>query len=350
MKILILKPSSLGDVVQALPVARLLRLRFPGATLHWWVNADLAPLLEGDPDIARIVPFERRRWANPESIGRGVTALRRLRAERYEWVLDLQGLARSATLAWLVRGRLTVGLQDWREGAPALYDVSVPRPSPATHAVDWYLAVLRALEVPVDRPYEWLPLRPAAAAAVAARSDAPETLWIALQPGARWTNKRWPVERFAETAQRLLSGNPQCRIAVLGGSADRPLGAAIAAAGGSRVLDLSGRLTLPEMVEWIRRCAVLVTNDTGPMHVAAALGRPVVGIFGPTDPRRTGPYGQTDRILRVPMPCAPCLKPACHLAEPLACLTRISVEAVVGAVTARLSSPVPAPCPDPSAP
>lgn len=350
MKILILKPSSLGDVVQALPVARLLRLRFPGARLHWWVNADLAPLLEDDPDIARIVPFERRHWARPESIGRGINAIRQLRSERYDWVLDLQGLARSAALAWLARGRLTVGLEDWREGAPALFDVSVPRPSPTTHAVDWYLAVLRTLEVPVDRTFDWLPIRPGAAAAVAAQSGPPDSVWIALQPGARWRNKRWPADRFAETAQRLISENPHCRIAVLGGAADRPLGAGIAAVGGSRVLDLTGRLTLPEMVEWIRRCAVLVTNDTGPMHVAAALGRPVVGIFGPTDPRRTGPYGQTDQILRVPMPCAPCLKPSCHLEDPIACLTRIPVQSVVEAVTARLRSPVPAPCPDPSAP
>ncbi|MCW5558349.1 MAG: glycosyltransferase family 9 protein, partial [Verrucomicrobiae bacterium] len=302
MKILVLKPSSLGDVVQALPVARLIRQRFPRAEVHWWLNTELVPLLDGDPDIAQVIPFARKGWADPEAAARAFSAIRRLRAERYDWVLDLQGLARSAALAWVVRGGLTVGLQDWREGAPALFDIAVPRPSASAHAVDWYLAVLRTLEVPVHRDFVWMPVQPVAAAAVAARCEGPDTLWIALQPGARWENKRWPVERFAETARRLVAHHPQWRIAVLGGASDRPLGAAIASAAGPRVLDLTGRLPLPEMVEWIRRCAVMVTNDTGPMHVAAALGRPVVGIFGPTDPRRTGPYGQSDRTLRIPLP------------------------------------------------
>jgi len=349
MKILILKPSSLGDVIQALPVARLLRRHFRDATLHWWLNAELTPLLEGDPDIARIVPFARRGWAGPEAVLQAVAAIRRLRSERYDWVLDLQSLARSAALAWVVRGKMTVGLEDWREGAPALFDLAVPRASPTTHAVDWYLDVLRALKVPVHWNFEWMPVRPDAAASVAARAGRPDAVWIALQPGARWENKRWPVDRFAETARRILARDPRCRIAVLGGAADRVLGAAIAGAAGPGVLDLTGRLTLPEMVEWIRHSAVLVTNDTGPMHVAAALGCPVVGIFGPTDPRRTGPHGQTDATLQVPLPCAPCLKPGCRHSEPLACLTRIPVDYVVHAVLRHLErrgrTPIPAPCP-----
>jgi ADP-heptose:LPS heptosyltransferase len=101
------------------------------------------------------------------------------------------------------------------------------------------------------------------------------------------------------------------------------------------------------MVEWIRRCSLAVTNDTGPMHVAAALGKPVVALFGPTEPARTGPYGQLEHVLRLSLPCIPCQKATCHFAEPLACLTRLTPERVFAAVRVRLENPGPAPCPVP---
>jgi ADP-heptose:LPS heptosyltransferase len=105
-----------------------------------------------------------------------------------------------------------------------------------------------------------------------------------------------------------------------------------------RCLDLTGRISLPGMIEALRRMDLLVTNDTGPMHVAAALGKPVVALFGPTDPSRTGPYGQVESVLRAdpPPPCAPCLKAVCHHAEPLACLNGITPAQVASAVSARL--------------
>lgn len=346
MKILILKPSSLGDVVQALPVARLLRIRFPSAELHWWLNRELVPLLDGDPGIDRIIPFDRRQWGRPEGWTLAVSEIRKLRRERYDWIIDLQSLARSAIVGWLARGGLFVGLDDRREAATAFYDIAVPRGSASTHAVDWYLAVLRRLDVPVHWNFEWLPPRPAAAAGVASRAGGADTVWIALQPGARWENKRWPATHFLELATRLLARNPQWRIAVLGGHADQELGTAIAQKAGDRCLDLTGRLTLPEMVEWMRRCALVVTNDTGPMHVAAALQRPVIGLFGPTDPTRTGPYGQLQHILRIAtgLPCAPCMKPSCHLVESMACLRRLDPARVLQAACDRLEGNGPAPC------
>ncbi|MBL9172905.1 MAG: lipopolysaccharide heptosyltransferase II [Verrucomicrobiales bacterium] len=345
MKILILKPSSLGDVVQAIPVARLIKRHLPHSEIHWWLNADLTPLLDCDPDIARVIPFERRRWGRPSGLLLAVSEIRRLRRERYDWILDLQGLARSALVGWLSDGGLFVGLDDRREGAPALHDISVPRPSETTHAVDWYLSVLRRLEIPVHHDFDWMPQYPAAAGEVAVHSGAPGDVWIAFQPGARWENKRWPAAHFAEVAERLLAHHRDWRIAILGGQSDRGLGSTIQKRAGNRVLDLTGKLSLPGMVEWIRRCSLLVTNDTGPMHVAAALRRPVVGLFGPTHPARTGPYGQTHQVLTVPLPCAPCLKPHCGNAEFMACLTGISPDRVFRAVLSRLESGHRAPCP-----
>lgn len=336
VKILVLKPSSLGDVVQALPVARLLKRRFPAAELHWWLNSELVPLLANDPDIDRVVPFDRKSWGSPFGWPGAVGSIRDLRRERYDWVIDLQGLARSSAVAWLAAGALTIGLDDPREAAPIAYDVSVPRDGYDVHAVDWYLSVLRRLDVPVTWDFEWMPRDEGAAAAIRSLWPDDGLRWIAFQPGARWTNKRWPAENFAALAARLTSRDPSLRVVVLGGDADRPLGGQIAAAAPGRCLDLTGQLSLPGMVEWLRRCVMMVTNDTGPMHVAVALGRPVIGLFGPTEPTRTGPYGQVAHVLRADLPCAPCMKATCANAEPLACLKALTVDLVARSVAARL--------------
>jgi heptosyltransferase I len=336
LKVLILKPSSLGDVIHALPVARLIRRAHPGALIHWWLQRELVPLLEHDPDIATLIPFDRRRAATPPGWGDLARILADVRRERFDWVLDLQSLARSALFGWVSKGSVTVGLEDFREGAPAFHDISIPRPKEKRHAVDWYLAALAPLGVPIAHDFEWMPVRPAARDVVDALWPSDGRRWVVLQPGARWATKRWPAANFAAVVRALAAADPELGFAVLGGEGDTPLGARIAA-GNPRVLDLTGRLTLPGMVEWIRRCAVMITNDTGPMHVAAAMGRPVVALFGPTDPAETGPWGQLDRVLRVPIACAPCQKGVCAFSENMACMNRIHPDAVVRETLDRLA-------------
>jgi heptosyltransferase I len=337
-RVLILKPSSLGDVVQALPVLRLLKRHRPESAIYWWVSDALASLLEGDPDLAGLYRFSRKGWSSPRRWRGLIRQVLELRRMRFDWVLDLQGLARSGGIAWLTNGAFTVGLDDAREGARGFYDVAVPRGSEHTHAVDWYLGVLRALGVPTEVDYEWLPPRPAAALTVREKAGA-EGIWVGLQPGARWLNKRWPVDSYADLVKHLHRDWPSIRFAVLGGMDDRELGRVLASAVPGAVLDLTGRTTLPEMVEWVRRCAVLVTNDTGPMHVAAALKRPVVALFGPTEPRRTGPYGQLDGVMRrAELPCVPCMSDRCHHTVPFDCLRGIGVEAVAARVEAWLGA------------
>ncbi|MFM2295879.1 MAG: lipopolysaccharide heptosyltransferase, partial [Verrucomicrobiota bacterium] len=304
MKILLLKPSSLGDVVQAMPVLRLLKLHWPDAEIFWWIDSRLAPLLEGDRDLAGVILFERRGWgklARWKNLVREILALRR---HNFDLVIDLQGLARSGVFAWLANGKLLIGLDEPREGATGFYDRIARRASFHTHAVDWYLSVLPPLGVAVHKNFDWLPERPAAAANVREKFSPQGQRWLAVQPGARWMNKRWPVENYAALVAQLAAQFPDLHFAILGGADERALGDTIAAAMPSRALNLCGQITLPEMIEWLRLCTAMVTNDTGPMHVAAALGKPVVGIFGPTEPSRTGPYGQLENILRVPLPCA----------------------------------------------
>jgi lipopolysaccharide heptosyltransferase II len=331
LKVLILKPSSLGDVVQALPVLRLLKAHEPGSQVYWWISSDLRELLQDDPDLTGIFPFERRGWTQPRTWSQFFRNIREMRALRFDWVIDLQSLARSGVVGWLAHGGLSIGLDDRREGAPAFYDLAVPRPSPLTHAVDWYLKVLETLHVPVHWDFVWIPPRLQVAKAIRRKwSIEPGRPIILLSPGARWVNKRWPIHFYAEVIRTLAAERADLRFAVLGSNSDADLGAVLAQAVPGRCLDLTGRTTLPEMVEWIRLSALVLSNDTGPMHVAAALGKPVVALFGPTEPRRTGPFRQMENVLRLPLPCAPCLTPHCHFSKPLECLRGLSPAIVCG--------------------
>ena len=256
-----------------------------------------------------------------------------------DWVIDLQCLARSGSFAWITNGKLTVGLDEPREGARGFYDLIAPRPSFYTHAVDWYLGVLPLLGVPPARPGVWLPTRPQVAAALRRQWPVEGSPWVLLQPGARWSNKRWPIEHFAEVVRQAAAWRQDLRFAILGGGDDRALGEAIARIEPQRCLDLTGRISLPEMVEWIRAGSLMVSNDTGPMHVAAALGTPLVALFGPTEPCRTGPYGQKDHVLQLSLPCVPCMKPRCAYARPFDCLRALSPAVVLQAMQKRLAEP-----------
>jgi lipopolysaccharide heptosyltransferase I len=338
VKILILKPSSLGDVIHALPVLRLLKQHHPQSEIYWWIEASLAPLLEGDPDLAGLIHFNRKRWAQPRNWARRWRNVRWARSQRFDWVIDLQCLARSAAFAWLANGQLTIGLDDPREGARGFYDVVPPSSPVHTHAVDRYLGVLTLLGVPIHWNFQWLPPRPEAAASVRRKWPVESARWIILQPGARWLNKRWPIDSFAELVRQFPSSRREAKFAILGGLDDRPLGAAIAKAAPDRCVDLTGQVSLPEMIEWIRLSDVMVTNDTGPMHVAAALRKPVVALFGPTDPRRTGPYGQLENVLQLTLPCSPCLSQHCRFAQPLECLRALPAAAVLDRVEKHLAA------------
>jgi ADP-heptose:LPS heptosyltransferase len=229
----------------------------------------------------------------------------------FDLVIDLQCLARSGAFAWLANGKFLVGLDEVREGARGFYDLAVPAQK-FLHArrglVSRRAAAARrarsqkfhlAAGAPGNRRRSQIKM----AAGFFPGAKRPLHPAGLLQPGARWNNKRWPVETFCRTRPRTRQKiPPNTRFAILGGKDDRPLGEVIARSAPERCLNLCGATSLPEMVEWIRRCDLMVTNDTGPMHAAAALGKPLVALFGPTEPRRTGPYGQLENALRARSP------------------------------------------------
>ncbi len=264
-----------------------------------------------------------------------------MRAKKFDYAIDLQGLARSALFTWLSNADVFVGLDNpregGREGACAVYDLTPPRCAPGTHAVDRYAAVLPLLNVPTTWDFDWLPRRATVADAVQSKWPIGNEPWVLLVPGARWENKLWPVEHFAATV-KLLAKNTDLKFAVLGSGDDKQLGKTISSAVPGRVLDLTGQTSLHEMIEWLRLSRLVIANDTGPMHIAAALGKPTIALFGPTDPKSAGPFRQLDKVMQSDSPsCIPCLKGRCSYPERIACLKAITPEQVYAKASALLS-------------
>lgn len=306
----------------------MLKLQYPDLKAHWWIARDLAPLLESDPDLEGIFLFDRKKWARRGYWMRIIKTIRAMRREQFDFVIDLQGLARSGIIGWLAGGKTFIGVEDRREGAFALYDKSIPRRCEDTHAVDWYLDAVRSLKATIRWDFQWLPQRKSISDQLKRSYSLEAKKLIMICPGGRWENKRWPSVHYQQLIRRLADDYPAAQFGLIGSPGESSLAAEIASAVPDRILNFTGKTTLPELVELLRLSTVLVTNDTGPMHIAAALGKPVVALFGPTDPKRTGPYGQISHALQWHLPCVPCMKPVCHWKEPMACLTEILPDSV----------------------
>ena len=331
-RILVVKLSSLGDTLHALPAVAEIAERLD-AEVDWAVQPAFAPLVECFACVARVVrvprPSEFRAW---------LRALRDLRrAPPYDLVLDMQGLLKSALVARAARAPRRVGPSFAREGSPLFYtELAGPRDR-SRHAVEECLDTLRHLGFEPPSPLRF-PLRvpdvdPDALAPALAGRPGP---LVAVAPFSRWATKNWPAASFAE-AIRLLATERGARVFVIGGPGDREGAEAIVRAAGVPAANLCGDLSLVQSAGLLKRCAALLTNDSGPMHMAAALGVPCVVPFGPTSPDRTGPWGDGHAILRAPDACplAPCRKRVCPRGDG-ACLAAIPARRAVDAVCAAL--------------
>lgn len=321
-RILIIKPSAIGDVVHTLPVLNLLRHRWPAAAIDWVITPACAGILEGHPQLDQMLIFDRKRlggwWRSPAAW----RALRRfthdLRSRRYDLVLDLQGLFRSGWLAWQTRSPIRVGFASAREGAPLFYTHRVPTGSPDQHAIERYLKLAQFVGCPTEPVAYVFPTDDADHQAVAQLLGSSQPYAI-LIPGTNWPTKRWPIEHFNQLADRLRQTHG-LRIVVAGSPAERGLGDGIA--GG---LNLCGQTTLRQLVALIDGASLVVCNDSGPMHIAAALDKPMVALFGPTNPIRTGPHRHDESVLRLDIPCSPCYSRQCSHQS---CLKLLNVDPV----------------------
>ena len=332
MKILVIKPSSLGDVIHALPFLSAVKERFPDSEIDWVISKNLRTILEGHPMIHELLILNKDEWKSFRNIPRTaaeISALnRRLKSEHYDIVVDLQGLLRSGLIAFSASATQKVGFYDAREGSSFFYDNKVSV-NGSVHAVDKCLEVARAIGVPVNKVK--FPIQ----SARDARKKVRELLgkiedYIVVIPSARWITKRWPAENFASLISKI---SMPCVIA--GSSADKEIAQKIIdLSSGNAVIDLCGRTDLKELTALIEGARIIVTNDSGPMHIAAALDKPTIAIFGPTDPVKTGPYGWQKnsklKVVTAAVPCAPCRKK--RGCKEFICMSRISVGEVYEAL------------------
>ncbi|HIO69873.1 MAG TPA: lipopolysaccharide heptosyltransferase II [Nitrospirales bacterium] len=326
-RILLLKPSSLGDIIHALPTLAAIRRTFPEAHISWLVKKAWAPILHHHPLLDDIIEVEF-------SAVRLFGLIGSLRARRFDIVVDLQGLLRTGVLSWLSGAATRIGFTDAREGSSLFYTRRIVAPMREMHAVDRYLCLASALGATSSKSEFVLPYRSdekrrgEALFTKAGLDDASNVIGIA--PSARWVTKRWPAESFAAVADQLQYEGPH-KVVFIGVTQEKSEVARVKRAMRTEAADLTGLTTVGDLPAVMRRLRLLITNDSGPMHVAAAVGTSVVAVFGPTSSACTGPYGDGHTVLTSPVDCRPCFRRQCHNPNTYECLTRISVQDVVRA-------------------
>ncbi len=351
MKLLIVKPSSLGDIVHGLFAISLLKSALPQAELWWVANDSLVPLLSLAPGIHPL-PFPRK------ALGRlSLTALRQflhaLRQESFDAVLDFQGLLRSGLITFFAKAPKRYGFAHAREGATLFYNRKVTVPEGVRHAVEKNLLLVRTFlrDMGREKEAEGMPPPLGADLPLAWRQEA-ETLMqehglagkpmLAVECASRWPSKSWPVEYFAQVLQEVLRRKPETAVWLLGSPDERPRAEALQKlAGLPESAVLAGKTSMGGLCALLQRSRVLFTNDSGPMHIAALEGVPCVANFGSTDPFLTGPYGPAGLHAIVPSPCpqSPCLKRNCPRGDNALCCQGIAPRQVAEWLLQRLSPP-----------
>lgn len=309
-RILIIRTSSLGDVVQALPVLRALRRHGPQTRIAWLVEEAFAPLLREHPDLDQVIPVRLRGWRKrpfaPQTLRELGTFFSDLHRFAPEVVLDLMGNHKAGALAALTLADRRIGVEKGyrREPSSAIWVSETVRPR-SRHSVDKMLAVLDALDLPPE-PAEFGGRRLPGNQTEEARSASSIPSPVLIHPGAGWDNKRYPPEKWGEVAHLIRQfSNTRCGIVVARGEEDLARQAIDASQGAAEAIEA---LDLLQLTDLLRRASLVLGGDTGPVHLAHALGRPVLCLMGPTDPHTCGPYGAPETAVWRRLPCSFCHK------------------------------------------
>jgi predicted lipopolysaccharide heptosyltransferase III len=325
--ILVIKLRYVGDVLLATPVLRALKDRFPDARITMAVNKGTEDVLRWNPDLDEALVLRR-------GLREELCFLRDLRRRNFDLVIDLTDGDRSAFLSRWTGAATRIGFNAEHRWRGAFYTTVVAH-TPGLHRIDRNVEALRPLGIEPKTVTPALRLsaddeRQAArllmdVAATDTRGVATGPL-IMLHPGARYWFKSWPVERFAALADRLVDAYG-CRVLIGGSDRDQAAAAGIAAAARSKPITLAGRADLLTFAAVVKHCALFIGNDNGALHIAAAVGTPVVGLFGPSDPREWGPRGDRVAVLYKGLDCRACFHPTCERGE-ANCMRQISVDEV----------------------
>lgn len=331
-RICLIKPSALGDVAQTIPLLPVLKQRYPDATISWVINRELRDLVEGHPDLGEAIPFERRGgWKS------WVSLLGTLRQRKFDLVFDLQGLLRTGVMTAATGAAVRVGLQTAREGSRFTVNCLLPetiRDMPA-HARYWRLAEILGLGT--QAPQTCVVTSEADKAWAHRQLQGLPRPIFAVHPGARWETKRWPTEKFAELMTRAVASWGGS-VLVLGSKAEQPdaqrMTDLFVSGGGetasSSILNLAGQSTLKQLSALLGQVDFAISNDSGPMHLAAGLGAPTLGIFTCTSAVRSGPPGDQHEMVSTTLACGASYHKTCpHGGEAhLACFKELDVERV----------------------
>lgn len=351
MKILLVRTSALGDIVHCLPVLSALRRKLPDAEIGWVIEQTWAPLLADHPDVGRLLVVRTKEWRRMPKLAaaRDILACRReIRAFGADVALDLMGNHKGAILARWSGARRVIGAarHDRREASSALWmSETVALDPKAVHAVDRALGLLRALDVDPEAVElggvdfggdRLLSSAPAEAAELLSELDAVRAegrSLVTIQAGAGWANKTWPADWFGEVARGLRDAVGADVRVLLAPGEERLADAVVGASdGAARTVDT---VDFGVLAAVLRRSDLLLGGDTGPLHLAHALGTPALSLVGPTDPRRNGPYGDDDGVVFRELPCSYCYK---RFDEPKACLLQLTPELVLRRALDRLGT------------
>ncbi len=352
VNILIVKLSAIGDVLHTLPAANALRAHYPSARMTWLVEEAASDLVLGHRALDRVLVSRRKTWIRglasrdaPSHLRAMAAFVRCLRDTHYDMIFDFHGLLKSSLLIFFAKGKRKIGFgkgMTHMESSHLFLNERIPAVSMEHHALKRQLMLLEALGIRSNTIAYDVPIRQqdrkAARALLAAWGIPPDVPYVAVNPGARWKTKLWPPERFARVADALIRRH-SVKVLFTGSREDVDMVEAIRARMAGQAAGLAGRTTLKVLGALYEKAALVLSTDTGPMHLAAAVKTPVVALFGPTAPWRTGPFGEAHRVVRAKMPCSPCFKRACPLdqgrsTDTAPCMGRISAAEVLGAVDA----------------
>jgi len=329
-RFLILRMGALGDIVHTLPAVAALRQSFPRAQIDWLVDSKWSPVLEGNPDATKIISIDRRNWRNV------LATVRQLRAARYTIALDLQSLYRSAILARLsgAARRVGFGANYAREPAAALVYTEKVTPQ-RLHKVEHNIELVESIGAHAEEVRFWLPTSREAREHVdrILTAHAIDDFFV-LSPGGGWASKCWPAERYG-ALHRALVDRYGWRGVISFGPGERALAEFVQGTAGSPE-PLVELFDLPQLIALLRRAKLVVAADTGPLHLASALGTPVVGLYGPTDPARNGPFSKHDIVVRNASPEGTTYRRG---KTPAPSMLSINVEQVLDAIARRLKTP-----------
>jgi len=341
MNILIVKLSAIGDVIHTLPSLAELRRLYPDAHITWVVEEAAADLIIGHPHLDEVIISRRKSWIKDIKAGKVAVTLRevrtfvrRLRNRRYDLVIDFHGLLKSSMVVFLSGGKRKLGYDSWQELSGLFLNEKIPEDM-NKHAVDRYLDFLRYLGAEIHDAEFILPLTDktkAEAKRLLDQNHLSEKNYIAINPIAYWETKLWDNGKFAKLANAIRD---QLKLDVIFTGNNGRDAADILSRMKGKGINLGGKTSLPMLAEIYKSARAVITTDSGPMHLAAAVGTPVIALFGPTDPARTGPYGKGHTVIRSNLPCSPCLLKKCPTKE---CNAAITPEQVYAATT-RIVSP-----------